>query len=74
MTTKADTLTGADWFKSSYSDGHGGNCVEGARLPGGAVAVRDSKEPHGAAFVLGGDAWTVFVRALDREGSLVRMP
>jgi hypothetical protein len=32
MTIKADTLTGADWFKSSYSNNSGGECVEGARL------------------------------------------
>lgn len=64
MTTTADTLSSADWFKSSYSDGHGGNCVEGAQLPGGAMAVRDSKNPHGPAFILTGDAWTTFINAL----------
>ena len=36
------------WFKSSASAA--GNCVEVARLPGGGVAVRDSKDrgktPH----------------------------
>lgn len=64
MTITADTLSGADWFKSSYSDGHGGNCVEGARLPGGTMAVRDSKNPHGPAFVLTNSAWTAFVGAL----------
>lgn len=34
MTIKADTLTGAHWFKSSYSNNSGGNCVEAARLTG----------------------------------------
>lgn len=36
------TLT---WRKSSYSTGdtNGGECVELASLPGGGVAVRDSK-------------------------------
>jgi hypothetical protein len=29
---QADGLTGADWFKSSYSDDQGGNCVEAAHL------------------------------------------
>lgn len=38
-----DELT---WFKSSYSDGEGGNCVEVAACPG-AVHVRDSKDTHG---------------------------
>jgi hypothetical protein len=32
MTITANALTGADWFKSSYSNNQGGNCVEGARL------------------------------------------
>ncbi|MEV6421342.1 DUF397 domain-containing protein [Streptomyces sp. NPDC051662] len=64
MTTMADALTGADWFKSSYSNDHGGACVEGARLPDGAMAVRDSKNPHGPAFVVGGSTWTTFVGAL----------
>ncbi|WP_329078172.1 DUF397 domain-containing protein [Streptomyces niveus] len=63
MTTTADALTNADWFKSSYSDGHGGNCVEGAHLPNGTMAVRDSKN-LGPAFTLTGNAWTAFVQAL----------
>ncbi|MET9557395.1 DUF397 domain-containing protein [Streptomyces sp. NPDC006645] len=64
MTTTAGSLSGADWFKSSYSNDHGGQCVEGARLPGGAMAVRDSKNPHGPAFTLTGNAWTAFIGAL----------
>ncbi|MFE3986027.1 DUF397 domain-containing protein [Nocardia tengchongensis] len=36
-------LSGARWFKSSYSSSSGGDCVEAAHLSGGAVAVRDSK-------------------------------
>jgi hypothetical protein len=63
MTITADMLSGANWFKSSYSNDHGGNCVEGAQLPGGTMAVRDSKNP-GPAFTLTGGAWTTFVRAL----------
>ncbi|MFE3137371.1 DUF397 domain-containing protein [Streptomyces scopuliridis] len=65
MTITADALTGADWFKSSFSNDHGGQCVEGARLPDGAMAVRDSKDPHGPAFVIAGGAWTTFVEALN---------
>ncbi|WP_405616512.1 DUF397 domain-containing protein [Streptomyces sp. NBC_01511] len=64
MTTTAGMLSGADWFKSSYSNDHGGACVEGAQLPGPAMAVRDSKNPHGPAFVLTATAWTTFVHAL----------
>ncbi|WP_405495259.1 DUF397 domain-containing protein [Nocardia sp. NBC_00511] len=35
-------LSGAQWFKSSYSSSQG-ECVEAAHLSGGLVAVRDSK-------------------------------
>ena len=38
------------WVKSHYS-GAQGNCVELARLAGGAVAVRNSRDPHGPALV-----------------------
>ncbi|MFJ9032598.1 DUF397 domain-containing protein [Streptomyces sp. NPDC102274] len=66
MTFTADVLTGAGWFKSSYSnDTPGGDCVEGARLADGAMAVRDSKNPNGPAFVLTGSAWATFVDALN---------
>ncbi|WP_327234412.1 DUF397 domain-containing protein [Streptomyces sp. NBC_01317] len=68
MTTTADALIGADWFKSSYSNDQGGACLEGARLVGGAMAVRDSKLPNSPVFVLTGPAWATFVSALtDRE-------
>jgi hypothetical protein len=69
MTTKADTLTGAAWFKSSYSDSLGGNCVEGARLGDGSMAVRDSKDPEGPALLFPAAAWTAFTTAV-RNGEL----
>ncbi|MFJ1744922.1 DUF397 domain-containing protein [Streptomyces sp. NPDC088116] len=68
ITYRADSLTGAHWFKSSYSDDQKGMCVEGARLDGDVMAVRDSKDPHGAAFVVTGRAWTAFVDAVGGEG------
>lgn len=42
------------WFKSSYSNDSGGNCVEVADLipTQTLVAVRDSKLPHGPALPL----------------------
>jgi hypothetical protein len=61
MSTSADALTRAAWFKSSYSNAHGGNCVEGARLTDGVMAVRDSKDPHGPAFLFPEAAWSAFV-------------
>ncbi|MFD6334441.1 DUF397 domain-containing protein [Streptomyces niveus] len=63
MTITARTLPTADWFKSSYSNDHGGACVEGAHLPGRTMAVRDSKNP-GPAFILTDGAWNTFVHAL----------
>ncbi|MFG2176380.1 DUF397 domain-containing protein [Streptomyces niveus] len=63
MTTTADALPSADWFKSSYSNDDNGACVEGAHLPGRTMAVRDSKNP-GPAFTLTGGAWTAFIDAL----------
>lgn len=52
-----DELT---WFKSSYSDGEGGNCVEVAACPG-AVHVRDSKDTHGPRLAFSPAGWAAFV-------------
>jgi hypothetical protein len=46
----ADLLVGVAWRKSSHS-GYNGNCVELAALEDGAVAVRNSRDPHGPALV-----------------------
>ncbi|MFF3376780.1 DUF397 domain-containing protein [Streptomyces sp. NPDC002680] len=53
------------WFKSSYSDGTGQNCLEAARqvaAPG--IAIRDSKNPTGPALHLSPTTWTAFVAHL----------
>ncbi|MFD0851192.1 DUF397 domain-containing protein [Actinomadura adrarensis] len=39
------------WRKSSKSSSNGGECVELASLPN-AVAVRDSKDPHGPKLLI----------------------
>jgi len=57
-----------DWFKSSYSNDQGGNCVECAHIVGGSFAVRDSKDPTRGAFVFAGRSWRRFTRTL-REGN-----
>lgn len=54
-------LRGAAWRKSSYSGDNGGDCVEVAELPGGARAVRDSKDQAGPALVFTADQWLAFV-------------
>lgn len=43
-------LLSAVWVKSATSAGEG-NCVEVAVLPGGEVAVRNSRDPRGPALV-----------------------
>ncbi|MFH8806388.1 DUF397 domain-containing protein [Streptomyces hygroscopicus] len=62
-TRSASALTG--WFKSSYSGGSNGDCLEVAR--GHAdIPVRDSKNPDGPALVFGPSAWSAFVSAVKR--------
>ncbi|MFL9682802.1 DUF397 domain-containing protein [Streptomyces sp. KL110A] len=56
------SLAGARWRKSSYSGDNGGDCIEVADLSG-HIAVRDSKNPEGPAFLTGPAAFTAFVRA-----------
>ncbi|HEX5568895.1 MAG TPA: DUF397 domain-containing protein [Streptomyces sp.] len=46
----ARDLHGVVWHKSSHSNSQGA-CVELARLPGGDVAVRNSRDPEGPALV-----------------------
>jgi len=53
-------LTNAEWRRSSYSSGTGGQCVEVARNLPGVVAVRDSKDHEGPALVIPVDAWRAF--------------
>ncbi|MFI7084760.1 DUF397 domain-containing protein [Streptomyces anulatus] len=52
--------TALHWFKSSYSDGDGGACVEVAAHPA-AVHVRDSKVTDGPVLTVEPAAWSAFV-------------
>lgn len=47
---RATQLQGVLWRKSRRSN-PSGNCVELAELPGGAVAVRNSRHPSGPALI-----------------------
>ncbi|WP_329037648.1 DUF397 domain-containing protein [Streptomyces sp. NBC_00178] len=47
------------WFKSSYSGGGGGNCVEIAYSPE-AVLIRDSKDTQRPALSVSPHAWSAF--------------
>ena len=53
-------LTGAQWRKSSYSSGNGGQCVEVARNLPAVVAVRDSKNPDGPCLAFSPADWRAF--------------
>jgi hypothetical protein len=57
-------LTGAQWRKSSYSNGNGGNCVEVANLDSGGRVVRDSKNPNGGALMFTGTEWAAFTAGI----------
>ncbi|MGW4025021.1 DUF397 domain-containing protein [Streptomyces sp. NPDC005009] len=55
-----------DWFKSSYSSGEGGACVEVASNTT-AMYVRDSKEHGGPHLVFARSAWSGFLTDLKRD-------
>ena len=55
------TSTAAEWRKSSYSNGSGGECVEVAHTAE-PIRVRDSKDPAGPVLAFSADAWAAFVR------------
>ncbi|WP_078850155.1 DUF397 domain-containing protein [Streptomyces sp. NRRL F-5126] len=67
MTVQCSELTVPEsaWFKSSYSSGGGGECVEVAATPEVAL-VRDSKRPTGGTLAVGAEAWGVFVKRAAR--------
>jgi hypothetical protein len=56
----ADKLFGLSWRKSTRS-GAVGNCVEMARLPGGDIALRNSRHPDGPALIYTRDEIAAFV-------------
>ncbi|MEU9210017.1 DUF397 domain-containing protein [Streptomyces sp. NPDC048415] len=48
------------WFKSTYSGGEGGECIEVAAAPG-TVHVRDSKASARAQLTFRSSEWAAFV-------------
>lgn len=63
MTLRSTELTVAEsaWFKSSYSSGGGGECVEVAAAAD-AVHIRDSKVRSGPVLTVTPQAWAGLVR------------
>ncbi|MEU0337987.1 DUF397 domain-containing protein [Streptomyces bobili] len=53
-------LDGLAWYKSSYSAGNGGECVEVAVRPT-RVHVRDSKDTTRTALAVQPTAWAAFI-------------
>ncbi len=56
----AGQLQGVTWQKSRRSN-PSGNCVELALLPGGGVAVRNSRDPQGPALIYTPDEIEAFI-------------
>jgi hypothetical protein len=59
------------WFKSSYSGGNDGSCVEVAFRPAGGVALRDTKDRTRTAHRHTTAAWSAFLDAV-RAGEFER--
>ncbi|MFG2815627.1 DUF397 domain-containing protein [Streptomyces sp. NPDC048410] len=57
-------LSAANWHKSSYSAGDGGDCLEVADTHPTHIPVRDSKAPHGPNLAFRPEAWSTFVENL----------
>ncbi|MFF3908400.1 DUF397 domain-containing protein [Streptomyces sp. NPDC001848] len=51
------------WFKSSYSNDSGGQCVEVAACAN-AIRVRDSKKPGGPVVTASPGAWGAFLKGV----------
>lgn len=56
-------LSTAEWRKSPFSNG-GEQCVEVADIPGGGIALRDSKNPAFTALRYTAEEWDAFRKAV----------
>lgn len=59
--THAATELGAEGWAKPWSGTNGEACVETKRLPGGNVAVRQSRNPDGPAVIFNSAEMTAFV-------------
>lgn len=59
-------LSQLTWFKSSKSYANGA-CITCARLPGGGMAVKDSKHPDGPALLFPAARWQAFAETIKRR-------
>ncbi|MEV0557573.1 MULTISPECIES: DUF397 domain-containing protein [unclassified Streptomyces] len=65
--TREYDLPSTTWFKSSYSAGDGGDCLEIADGHPTRVPVRDSKNPLGPKLKFRAEAWSAFVENLKQD-------
>lgn len=57
---QASAISGVTWIKSERSN-QSGNCVEVAQLPGGGVALRNSRDPQGPALIYTQEEMAAFI-------------
>ena len=69
----ASHLRGITWVKSRRSGPTGGNCVEVAFLPGGGVAMRNSRHAEGPALIFTAAEWDAFLGGAV-DGDFGRLP
>lgn len=55
------------WFKSSYSSGGDGDCIEIATSPT-TIHIRDSKDADGPRLAVAADTWAAFVTYAAQAG------
>ncbi|WP_151771267.1 DUF397 domain-containing protein [Streptomyces abyssomicinicus] len=60
MNTEQSRVQSITYFKSSYSGGEGGECVEVAPTPA-IVHIRDSKAPARGTLTVRPCAWSAFL-------------
>jgi len=65
-------LDQAAWRKSRHSN-PSGNCVEIAALPGGAIAIRNSRHPAGPALICPPAEFAAFLAGA-RDGDFDHLP
>ncbi|KUO02516.1 DUF397 domain-containing protein [Streptomyces caeruleatus] len=61
--TASDSSAFTGWYKSSYSAGNQGECLEVARGHA-TIPVRDSKSAPGPAVLFSTDGWRSFIGAV----------
>jgi hypothetical protein len=59
----ANELHGVQWRKSQHSTAEG-ECVQTAKLPGGGVAVRNSRHPDGPALLFSDAEFRTFLEGV----------